>query len=212
MKKKVELENKREELQAKVDETQQAAEAAEAALRDADHSDGAEYQQTQGNGSNCGATAFIVCVNTLLHENKFTDNVKVWSGAGFEGDSTTNLAMKGQAWLAANDLSDTIGIETVPGDIRSTAQLQAVLEQGNVVVISSGAGSVWQRADGSKAGPGEYPDGHWIMFYQYEEGVFFANDSAVSKKLGAGVPYTEEQMQQWLDGRSTHFAVVLYKK
>ena len=47
------------------------------------------------------------------------------------------------------------------------------------------------------------------MFYGYSEGIFYANDSAVIAKKGAGCPYTTKQMQQWLDGRSYHFACTL---
>ena len=46
-------------------------------------------------------------------------------------------------------------------------QLRDELNQGHVVIISSGAGSAWQRADGTVAAPGSFPDGHWIVFYYY---------------------------------------------
>ena len=85
-------------------------------------------------------------------------------------------------------------------------------DQGHVVIISSGAGSAWQRADGTVAAPGSFPDGHWIVFYYYADGIFYANDSSVAAKQGAGCPYNEEQMQQWLSGRGNHFAVAMKKR
>ena len=203
------LQDEKERIEASVADAVQAIEDAEAAIREADHSDGAKYHQVQGNGSNCGATAFIVGVNTLLHENRYTDNVAVWSGPGFESDSTTNLGFKAKTWLMANGLADQIQVTTIPGDIHTTAQLKEELNNAHVVVLSSGPGSIWQRADGTSTGPGTFPDGHWIVFYHEKNGVYYANDSSVSAKQGAGCAFTEKQMQQWLDGRGNHFAVSL---
>lgn len=206
-----ELQDERGRIEAGMADAVQAIEEAEAAIREADHSDGAKYHQVQGNGSNCGATAFIVGVNILLHENRYPDNVAVWNGPGFQGDSTTNLGFKAKTWLMANGLSDQIQVTTVPGDIHTTAQLKEELNNAHVVVISSGPGSVWQRANGTSTGPGTFPDGHWIVFYHEKDGVYYANDSSVNAKLGAGCAFTEKQMQQWLDGRGNHFAVSLAK-
>ena len=222
--KKGQLEARKQEIEAKVAEAKQVAEDAERALLLASHVDGAEYHQVQGNGRNCGATSFIVGVNILLHEKRYTDNVKVWEGAGFNGDSTNNLALRARAWLLANKLADTIAVEEVPGDIRTTDALRAQLEDGKVVVISSGADSRFQRIPVAGAGTdasgksdpdadtATFPGGHWIVFYHYEDGVFLANDSSVTADKGAGVPYTEEQMRQWLEGRGNHFATILYVK
>lgn len=206
-----ELEEKRWALSDDIAEAKSKMEAAGAAYQDAIHSDGAYFHQRQGNGSNCGATAFIVGVNILLHENRFTDNVAVWKGAGFNGDSTTDLASKGALWVAVNQLSDQIGVETIPGDIHTADELKAELDQGNVVVISSGSGSTWCYANG-KAESGQFPYGHWIVFYYYQDGVFYANDSSVTASKGAGCPYTEADMQAWLNGRGNHFAVRMFKK
>lgn len=210
--KKDELEERRALIAEKVKNSITAIRLAEAALRDADHSDGAKYHQKQGNSSNCGATSFTVGVNILLHEDRFTDNVEVWEGPGFDGDSTQSLAFKGATWLMANGLADQISCTSVAGDIHYAAQLKAELDQGKVVIVSAGPGSVWQRADGSETSAKVFPDGHWIVFYYYEDGVFYANDSSVGAKKGAGCAYTAEQLQQWLDGRENHFATVLAKK
>ena len=206
------LQQRKAELEAEAAEAKLAAEAAALALLDNTHTDGAQFHQLQGNGSNCGATAFIVSVNTILHENRYPDNVAVWSSASFNSDSTADIAWKGANWLNANALQDLISIETVPGDIHSAADMRAWLEEGYVLVISSGPGSVFQHADGGSAAQGSYPDGHYIMFYCYDNGVYYANDSAVSAVQGAGAPYTEDQMQQWLSGRENHFAVALKKR
>jgi len=212
--KKFELEVKKAEIQAKVNQAKKAAEKAEDAIRKASHEDGDKYHQVQGNGENCGATAFIVGVNILRDNDEYDDNVEVWKGPGFNGDSTNALAARAKKWLKSEDLDDEIGVEEVEGDIHDADDLQELLEDGNVVVISSGSGSKWRYADNPKKGFNNYPDGHWVVFYYYddEEGVFYCNDSGVSTKKGAGVPYTRRQMQQWLDGRGNHFATVLYTK
>ncbi len=205
------LEKRKLEIIQEVEAAKQAEEAAALALLDNTHSDGARFHQVQGVGNNCGATSFIVAVNIILHENRYPDNVAVWQGPGFNGDSTTDMAWKGSNWLLANGLFDFISIETISGDIHTTDQMREWLEAGYVIVASSGSGSVWQRADGTQA-TNAFPDGHWQVFYCYEDGVFYANDSSVQAAQGAGCPYDEYQMQQWLDGRSNHFATALKKR
>ena len=206
------LEVRKAEIEAEAAEAKRAAEAAELALLDNTHSDGANFHQVQGVGNNCGATSFIVAVNTILHENRYPDNVGVWSSSSFNSDSTADIAWKGSNWLIANGLSEQISIETVPGDIHNVQDMRAWLEEGYVLVISSGSGSTWQRADGTQAAAGSFPDGHYVVFYRYEDGVYYANDSSVPAAQGAGCPYNEDQMQQWLDGRGNHFAVALKKR
>ena len=208
------LETKKAQIRTKVEQAKKEVDEAEKAMRKAVHVDGDKYHQVQGNGSNCGATAFIVGVNILLDENRYKDNVKVWKGAGFNGDSTNNLAARAKKWLKSNDLSDEIDVEEVEGDIHDADELKELLLEGNVVVISSGSGSPWRYADKPNKAEHNYPDGHWVVFYYYDEdeGVFYSNDSGVTKKRGAGCPYTDKQMQAWLDGRGNHFATVLSAK
>ena len=206
-----ELERKHTTIIDQIEDARLNALDAQEAYLDADHSDGAFYHQRQGVDSNCGATAFIVGVNTLLHWNLYNDNVAVWEGAGFEQDSTSSLGYKASIWLSENGLSDQIRVRTIQGDIHTAGELQDELEQGHVVILSSGPGSVWNYADGS-AVPGLFPYGHWIVFYYYKDGVFYANDSSADARKGAGCPYTTAEMQRWLDGRSNHYAVALEKK
>lgn len=206
------LEERRAEIERAIDDAKRKAEEAALALLDNTHTDGASFHQRQGVGNNCGATAFIVAVNTLLHENRFIDNVAVWEGPGFNGDSTSDLGWRGSNWLIANGLFDLIEIVTVSGDIHTTQVMRDWLEEGYVVIVSSGSGSVWQRADGTQTEGDPFPDGHWIVFYRYEDGIYYANDSSVEAAKGAGCPYDEDQMQQWLDGRENHFAVAMKKR
>lgn len=206
---KASLEQRKQEIESELSEALQAVDAAEDALEKAKHLDGDKYHQVQGNGDNCGATAVAVGTNILLGEERFKDNVEVWKSPGFDGDSTSGLAARAQKWLESEGLSDRISVTELPGDIHKTDELKDQLEQGFVVVISAGSGSVWHYADGSEKGADAFPDGHWIVFYRYADGVFYANDSSSDAKLGAGCKYTVEQMQAWLDGRGNHFATVM---
>jgi len=210
---KVGLEAEKVEIEQKVEQKRQEAEKAEKALEEAAHANGHKFHQVQGNGSNCGATSFTVGLNILLNKQRYKDNVKVWEGPGFEGDSTNNLAARANTWLKENDLDDVIGVKEIAGDIHSTDELKEQLQQGNVVVISSGDGSTWRWANGKKVPSGSHSAGHWVVFYYYDKnGKFYCNDSSVSADKGAGAVYTTKQMQQWLDGRSYHLATVMYLK
>ena len=204
------LEEEKKAIDEKVKNAKISAAESLAALEDADHSDGYEYHQRQGNNKDCGATAFIVGVNALLHENRYTDNVAVWASRQFAKDSTGAIARKGRDWLNANGLGDEIEIYNVPGDIHTAAKMQAELEQGHVVITSSGPGSIWQYVSGP-AKKGAHGSGHYIVFYYYEDGIFYANDSSRNAGDAGGCPYTESQMQQWLDGRAKHYSVVMRK-
>ena len=206
------LERLKVELEYKAAEAKRKADEAALALLDNTHSDGASFHQLQGEEANCGATAFIMGVNTLLHENRYIDNVDVWKGPGFEEDSTSDLAWRGSIWLLENGLLDMISIEAIPDDIHTAQEMREWLEQGYVILASSGSGSEWQRVGEAKAADDSFPDGHWIEFYCYDDGVFYANDSAVVAEEGAGCTYNEEQMQQWLDGRENHFACAMSKR
>ena len=207
-----ELETRKATIQAKVDKAKREADEAERALLLAMHADGAEYHQKQDVSENCGATAFIVTVNALLHENRYTDNEEVWSSDAFDEDSTVDLVSKGQAWLEENDLDDLIAMEYIEDDVHETDELVDELVQGHIVIMSSGPGSVWQRANGDETDDDAFPGGHYAMFYRYADGIFYCNDSSVDEDEGAGVEYDEDQMQQWLDGRENHFAVTMYLK
>lgn len=172
------------------------------------YGDGASYHQQQGNGSNCGATAFTVALNMMLNlkGKDAYDNVDVWSSSAFGCDSTVNLDGKGYNFLVNEGLSSRISFYAYDGDITNTSQLQKELKSGHLVVISSGQTSKFLKNDGSYA---TYGFGHFIMFYGYDGSYYYCNDSACSADLGAGVMYSESAMQSWLDGRSYHAAAIM---
>jgi hypothetical protein len=52
-----------------------------------------------------------------------------------------------------------------------------------------------------------------MCIYKYENGKFYVNDPGRNKEQGAGVEYTEEQMETWYQGRpNSHPAVALKRK
>ena len=176
----------------------------------ASHPNGHLFHQRQGNGVNCGATAFTVAVNIMLGSNQYPDNVAVWSSKQFKKDSVNHLGDKGKAWLKANGLSNLIDIYYIRGDIHKTKKLRKHLEQGHLVIMCSGSNSNWMLSDGSMMN--DHPTGHWIVFYHYANGVYYANDSRHGSDKGAGCKYTEAQMQQWLNGRQKHAAIAMQYK
>lgn len=176
-----------------------------------DTSGGARYHQTQGNGENCGATAVAVGINILLGltgDNAY-DNLSVWRA--MDCDTTVNLLGKTQSFIGNNGLSDKLSAYALPGgsDTHATSAYKDELSQGHVIISSSGAGAPFLNADGSA--PRNY-EGHWICFYWYDNGTYYANDSAVGSAAGAGVGYSESGLQAWLDGRSYHCAFVIAAK
>lgn len=174
------------------------------------HADGAKYHQTQGNGVCCGATSFTIALNMMLGltgANAY-QNLSVWSSSAFGSDSTVDIAGKGSRFLSDEGLSGKLSFSYYHGgDITQPSQLREELTKGNVVVISSGANSNFRNADGS--GGRYYGGGHFIMFYNYSKNTYFANDPAVGAGQGAGIPYSEADIKQWLDGRSYHTAAVM---
>lgn len=177
----------------------------------AKHADGDKYHQPQGNAYNCGATAFIVGVNILLDRVVTDDNVKVWEELG--GDTTTSrsLTVNANEWLAAHGI-DTVESVKHQGGVWSTDEVKKELQQGNCMILSSNGKAVWKLADGSHIGPGVHQNGHWILFYCYKDGLYYANDSSEFAEKGAGCAYTEEELQAWLSVRRSGSGVILRLK
>lgn len=189
--------------------------------------DGEKYHQGQGThyhngeldsnagtdsdamGGACGATSFAVAVNVLLGEvhkycgcETFHEIIKLANG---RRTSTFYIAKEqnhddwktyGEKWLTSKNLDNIIEINT-DLELNTTDGMQKALEEGYVLVMSNGSGtsSVYRHADGTIS---THPKGHYIMFYKYENGTFYANDSARREDSRAGCPYTTEQMASWL--------------
>ena len=171
---------------------------------------GEKYHQVQQNGENCGETAFLTGVNIILGKNEYTDNNKEFYTEAFGGDSSVNLPSKGQAWLKEKGLDNKI--VSSDASIATPTDLRKQLEKGNIVVSSAGEASPFLDANGNvwSDGNGVTSVGHFICFYKYKDGVFYANDPGIAN--GAGVAYNQDQIQAWYDGRSYHPSAVISLK
>jgi len=174
------------------------------------HKDGAKYHQQQKNGVNCGATSVAVGINIMLglDGNDAYDNLSVWYA--MDSDTTTALTSKTRTFLQQEGLSDKLEVYEIAegGNTHSTADYKSELQKGNVIVSSSGANAPFKNSDGTT----HWHEGHWILFYNYSDGTYYANDSSRSAELGAGAGYSESDLQAWLDGRSYHCAFVIAAK
>lgn len=172
------------------------------------HADGADYHMGQVNDSCCGATSFTIGLNMLLGlkgDRAYSDS-SVWSSSAFGCDSTQNLAGKGATFLANEGLSGKIDCYEV--GIGTNEQLRAELQKGHVVCISSGDNARFIHNDGNIW---MTDAGHFILFYNYSNGTYFADDPARSA-TGAGCAYSEADLAQWLNGRDWHGVAVLAVK
>lgn len=170
----------------------------------ADNANGAKYHQKQKNSHCCGATAVAVGMNILLGESKF-DGLAVWNSKQMGQDTKHyDLVKKTESFIKANKLGGKLKSFAIAGgrDTKSTDYYKKALEKGYVVISSSGAGAKFRHKDGTY----KLHNGHWIVFYRYENGVFYANDSSQSKSKGAGAPYKTADLKQWLNARDVHAA------
>ena len=167
---------------------------------------GKNFWQPQGNGDNCGITALMVAVNTILGENVYTDNVGEWNDLDCATEtmgwtSGDNMAKR---WIHSHGLDDKIEVTGVE-NIHSREELQEHLRNGEVVVASS-SGKVFKLADGSTV-----DRNHYITFYAIdEEGNCYANDSARSDSSNySGIKYTPEDLDRFYGKGCTNGSVTL---
>lgn len=186
--------------------------------------EGEKYHQQQGYNNDgdqliskdaldaaCGATTFTIGVNMLLGENKY-NNVDVWESSIFGRDSTTcGTSDKTERWIKENGLDSKIEVKNHPVDVTSPKEIEEWLNDGYIVQISSGGDApVFLANDGN--GIPVHKSGHYILFYKYENGSFYADDPALNKKAGAGVKYSSDDLQKWLDARPHNHSGVLMKR
>lgn len=150
-------------------------------------------------GAACGATAFTVGVNMLLGQRHKYCNCETWHEMG--SDSTTigwDGGAKGSKWLKEKGLDSQIEI-TGTNDIKNREDLLNKLKEGNVCVVSSAnkdGKAVFVLADGSKRSSG----GHYILFYKYENGIFYADDSS-GLSAGGGMQYKDSDVDEFFSAR-----------
>lgn len=145
--------------------------------------------------SSCGATSFTVGVNMLLGQKHKYCGVETWhemdkvsTTIGWESGKT-----KASDWLKLKGLDSQIEVTGI-NDIMNREALRQKLSEGNVCVVSSGGATVFKNKDGTK----RYSGGHYILFYKYENGKFYANDCG-SSLAGGGVEYTEADVDAYFN-------------
>ncbi len=170
---------------------------------------GQNFWQVQQNGENCGMTAFLVGVNTLLGENIYTDNAGEWANYGGYSEAIGfGDNPQAQNWINDHGLSNKVTVTGIQ-NINSKEELYDHLSKGEVVVSSSGGDNIFKRNDGSY----QYYDGHYILFYKTENGKCYANDSSVGDpSLAAGVEYTEEDLDRWFAAPGNHGSITMARK
>ena len=146
---------------------------------------GKKFFQGQNHTDNCGITALMMAVNTLLGDNVYTDNIGEWNNLGCytEAIGWENGNGQAQNWINSKGLQDTIEVTGVQ-NVSSKEELISHLQNGEVVVASS-TGPVFKRTDGS------YDNlDHYICFYGTDGVNCYANDSANSNSdLLSGIEY-----------------------
>jgi hypothetical protein len=141
----------------------------------------------------CGATAFTVGVNMLLGQVHKYCAVEVWKSMNSYSEAIGWGANTDAAdWLNANNLNTTLMVTGI-NDVQNRQQLLEKLQDGNVVVASS-AGWVFKESNGNNY----YSGGHYILFYKYENGKFYVDDSG-HRSAGGGVEYSEQDVDDFFN-------------
>ena len=154
---------------------------------------GRQFFQAQGNTDNCGITSLMMATNTLLGENRFTDNVDEWNSLNGYTEAIGWESGNGQAqdWLNSKGLQDQVEVTGVQ-NIHSKEELIEHLQNGEVVVASS-TGPVFKRNDGSFANLD-----HYIYFYGTDGTNCYANDPAYNDPaMLSGIEYNPDDLDNF---------------
>lgn len=173
--------------------------------------DGSEYHQTQGThfeggvvgatddyvrDRGCGAACFTIAVNMLLGQPHKYCNVEMYrdtlgaTNTYFQDDWDSHV----DSWLKAEGLDSQIS-RVGSGDVKpgGIEKMKEYLADGNTVVIFNMQGQRTRDNDGNIDGV-EHADGHYLLCYQYANGVFLVSDPGRSHDHDA-CKYTEDQME-----------------
>lgn len=90
---------------------------------------------------------------------------------------------------------------------RTADAFREVLEKENSVIWASSRNCDFLNMRGDRWFK---PRGHAIVFWRYEDGIFYAKDCAYFYENGRDIPYTEADLTQWLQGHDRqHFEITL---
>lgn len=162
----------------------------------------------------CGMISLTACINVLTGKDYHPlDIYRMRDEAGIDQSTVVTKDGKsvcgGDAQFQFNEVNGRLfGIKSLPLE-RSVEAFEEALGRDNTVIWASSRNVPFHDKTGEEyhRKPGE---GHVIMFWKYEDGIFYAKDCHYLKELGNNVPYTEEEMADWLSGGTyQQFAITL---
>lgn len=150
----------------------------------------------------CGLVSMTHCIDVLT--GKDLTPADVYHMRAAYGVDQSRVASKdgtgicgGDAQFQFNEMNRKLfGVESRPLE-RTVSALREALMQEDTVIWASSRNTDFYSMDGSVR---TSRNGHVMCFWKYENGVFFAKDSGLTKEQGNNVPYDEERMGKWLGG------------
>ena len=149
----------------------------------------------------CGMVSLAMCVDLLTGRPLSPlDVYRMREAAGLDQSRTADAAgtsvCGGDVTLKLNPVNRRLfQIESEPLQ-RTVAAFREVLEQEKVIWASS-RNTPFYDVDGRIRD--RRPElGHVIVFWKYEDGMYYAKDCAYGCDLGNNIPYSENMLQTWL--------------
>ena len=150
----------------------------------------------------CGLISLVLCVD-LLTGKELTplDAYYIRQEAGLDQRNEANKegtsVCGGDVTLRLNPVNRRLfGIESRPLERSVEAFREVLSREGSVIWASSRNCDFIDNAGVRRF----HRDGHVIMFWKYENGLYYAKDCGHRKEMGNNVPYTEEFLREWLAG------------
>lgn len=165
------------------------------------------YWMTTVGNDGCGMVSLAMCIDLLTDADLTPADVyRIREDAGLNqhrvADKEGTSVCGGDVTLKLNTVNRRLfGIESRPLE-RTCAAFKRVLTADEPMVIWASSRKIpfhdvngaprYRRSD----------QGHVIVFWKYENGIYYAKDCAYTKELGNNVPYSEEQLKDWLAANS----------
>lgn len=149
----------------------------------------------------CGMVSLAMCVDLLTGRDLTPlDVYEIRKKAGLDqsrvADAEGKSVCGGDVTLKLNPVNSRLfQVESEP--LQRTAEaFRRVLEQEKVIWASSRNTPFYDVYGRIRDRRPEL--GHVIVFWKYEDGMYYAKDCAYGRDLGNNIPYSEEMLQNWL--------------
>lgn len=149
----------------------------------------------------CGMVSLAMCIDLLTGKNLTPLEVyRMRNEAGLDQSRTADAAgtsvCGGDVTLKLNPVNRRLfQIESEPLQ-RDVRAFREVLQQEKVIWASSRNTPFYDVHGRIRDRRPEL--GHVIVFWKYDNGIFYAKDCAYGRDLGNNIPYTEEMLRVWL--------------